>query len=311
MLFLPLIRRTRGDTRIILFSLQVGFLEQDLYSQQVFQYWDRLEFLVQKRFRDTNTAQEASLYLLEKLEEDDWRRIRAFNGKAKFSTFLHCLTGNLLEDFSRKKFGRFRPPQWLVKQGALWTKVFKLLCLERIAPPEVIGSLSSHTANPEPHSDIAEIVAVILAEIPDCGKVRWEATASEPEDLENRAAQSPALHNISPEQYLALSEQVKLIKGISQLLTSGTTVSTSSNLAHLIKQFNAAFNLKDEERLLLKMIYQDQLSASQAGKLLGWGVNKTHGKLRRLLARLGKTLRKLGLEEALRNWLQEDRQIDL
>lgn len=304
------IRRTRGDIRII--PLTTGrFLEQDLYSQQVFQCWDKLERLVQKRFLDANTAQEASLYLLEKLEEDDWRRIRAYNGKAKFSTFLHCLAGNLLEDFSRKKFGRFRPPQWLVKQGVLWTKVFKLLCLERITPPEVIGSLSSRAANPEPHSGIAEIIAVILAEIPDCGKVRWEATASEPEELENRAAQSPALHNISPEQYLALSEQVQLAKGIGQLLTTGTVAPTSGDIASLIKEFDGAFSLKDEERLLLKMIYQDQLSASQAGKLLGWGVNKTHGKLRRLLARLEKTLRKLGLEETLRNWLQKDRQIDL
>ena len=61
--------------------------------------------------------------------------------------------------------------------------------------------------------------------------------------------------------------------------------------------------LSAEERLLLQLCYQDNLSVTRAGELLGLNRHQVHGRLRRLLARLRQALEQAGLAAELRELL--------
>ena len=60
--------------------------------------------------RNRDAAMDGYAYVLEKLREDDFRRLRAFaaEGKAKFTTWLVVITRRLVLDQQRSRYGRQR-----------------------------------------------------------------------------------------------------------------------------------------------------------------------------------------------------------
>lgn len=60
--------------------------------------------------KNRDAAMDGYAYVLEKLREDDFRRLRAFEaeGKAKFSTWLVVVTRRLVLDHRRSRYGRQR-----------------------------------------------------------------------------------------------------------------------------------------------------------------------------------------------------------
>jgi len=63
--------------------------------------------------KDREAAMDAYAYVLEKLREDDFRRLRAFaaGGTAKFTTWLVVVTRRLVLDQRRSRYGRDRGPE--------------------------------------------------------------------------------------------------------------------------------------------------------------------------------------------------------
>lgn len=60
--------------------------------------------------RNHDAAMDGYTYVLEKLREDDFRRLRAFaaEGEAKFTTWLVVITRRLVVDHQRSRYGRQR-----------------------------------------------------------------------------------------------------------------------------------------------------------------------------------------------------------
>jgi DNA-directed RNA polymerase specialized sigma24 family protein len=63
------------------------------------------------------------------------------------------------------------------------------------------------------------------------------------------------------------------------------------------------FQLKPEDKLLLKLCYQDGVSVARAGRMLGLNRYQVHGRLRRLLARIRQELQELGVDGDFRLFL--------
>ncbi|MEA2115005.1 MAG: hypothetical protein U9P36_06440, partial [Thermodesulfobacteriota bacterium] len=121
------------------------------YKQEIAAHWLLINRIAERRFIDTNCAEEAALYVMNRLEEDNCRRLCTFSGRSKFSTFFRSLTIRLLEDFSRKKFGRVRPPAWITALGGIWVTLFQLLCLQRLSVVEAIETMKSRVAGSKQH----------------------------------------------------------------------------------------------------------------------------------------------------------------
>lgn len=258
----------------------------DHFKKEVFEHYKDLNKLVQKRIPDENMADKAFIYVMEKLAENNWQRVRNYKGKSAFRTYLLSLARHLLEDFLRQEFGRPRPPAWLKAQGSLWIEVYHRLCLERMSVTDVIQSLTIWLLQKRERSVVEEAADVILAKIPDCGK-RQEKEEELTDELQN---------NLTPEEMMIARERVAIIETVRCLLTD-TEPSEDNSLRASIIKLRSQIKLSNEERLFLKAVYEEGIKVSKAGRLLGWNANQAHGKHKRLLARIGKAFRKTGLED--------------
>lgn len=71
---------------------------------------------VYSRCSGYDSAMDRYAYILEKLQDDDFRRLRGYvaDGRAEFSTWLAVVTRRLCADFRRQRYGR---PQSQTKEG--------------------------------------------------------------------------------------------------------------------------------------------------------------------------------------------------
>ncbi|MEN8256419.1 MAG: hypothetical protein ABFS09_01000 [Thermodesulfobacteriota bacterium] len=251
-----------------------------------------LDRLAARRFNDPGLAEEAVVYALEKLQDGDGKRLAGFSGRARFSSYLGSVTCRLFEDFSRSRFGRLRPPSWLTKLGGWWLVLYRFLCLERQSLPDALNRLE--TCGPDVHFDAEEAASRILSEITDCGKYSGKEDLTSDGDMDCE----PSPGQESQVADLEKKERGILFAIIFQNLLQDQPVTPSMNDSFR-GVMDISISMSAEERLLLKLCFQDELSVSQAAKLLKLTVHQAHGKMRRLLLRLKKTFTDAGLAEEL------------
>lgn len=235
----------------------------------------RLDNQAVKRFGQQGLAEEASSYVLEKLAENNWASCHSYTGKAKPETFLYTLTGNLLEEFSRKRFGRPRPPEWLKREGELWVAIWKMVCLERQGAITVIDSLCK-LGNREPQF-VEGVIRTIKARLPWCGSGHREIPASavcayEPEDNDN----SHDIEGQSIAKQLNAQQLEETLQLMAHLLAfinrpSDEVKFTESALIMNHEQLHNLYlslKLTQEEQLLLKMAYQEGMKMNAIAKAM-------------------------------------------
>lgn len=279
-----------------------GELLQD-FKQKITVHWPLINRLARRRFND-NLAEEAALYVLNQLQEDDCRRVRSFSGRAGFSTFLSSLTIRLLEDFSRKRFGRVRPPQWISALGGIWIAVFELLCLQRL---NVSATVETMLHRIKDRAQVEQTAWTILERVTDCG--RQQALEVEFDDevrVSENNRQAKGGHLKGPEERFMESERRDFFEVLFMGLFAGEKEKQLSAFEHsFVRILAAGIELSAQERLLIKLCFQDGISATRAGKMLGLNANQIHGKLRRLLTRLRIGFELAGIDEELKRLLEE------
>ena len=261
----------------------------DKWRENGLAHWEQINRLAVRRFGATSLAEEAALFVMDSLAADSWRRLKEHTGKGSLKSYISSLSWRLMEDFSRKRFGRVRPPLWIKKLGGKWPMLFALLCLQRLSLAEAVESLFSRFPAWE-KEEIDEAALTILTRIPHCGKQQG---------LEQRyeGDEGGADAGGSPERLLEKDEQQHLFTAIFGHLVGieGDCLMPESFTTVL----REGVELLPEERLLLRLLYQDNVGVRQAGKLLDLNRDQVNGRLRRLLARLRNTFQEMGLESEL------------
>lgn len=268
-------------------------------KDKVLAYIPLMDKLAEKRFPNSTLAVEASMFVLTKLEEDNWKRIRSFQGKAQFSTFITVLTKRLLEDFSRKKFKRIRPPQWLKKLGGLWLEVFRYLCLDRYTVPETVESMVSSVPG-RSREEIEDAAQTVLLKIHDCGAYHGAEFQTEDSELE-QAAHSTKDHS-SQEDTVYEKDSRLLFEVIFQNFLDDPPNSSSLDMVN--EQLSSMkICLRPTERLLLRMRFVEGMSVSAGCRKLGLDEYKGRKVLRDCLTTLREQFRQAGLEEQIQELL--------
>lgn len=261
------------------------------WQQQATAHWPLINRLAGRRFSQETLAEEAALFVMDKLAEEDWRRLRAFTGRSTLGTYIGALTLRLLEDFARQRFGRLKPPAWVRRLGGIWETLFRLLCMERIAPDAAVAQLTERQSCA---TAIAEQAAYqMLGEIPSCGSHRGEQVELA-EDLPLDAEEGLS----QPEEQLETTEREQCLSVLGRILFAEEE--STIDAPRLERLLAARIKLESRERLLLKLCFRDGLAVAEAGRMLGWNQNQAHGRLRRLLERLRQDFAEAGLEEELR-----------
>lgn len=258
-------------------------------------HWEQINRMAVRRFGDTVLAEEAALSVMERLEENNWKRVRAYCGKATFSTYLQVLTGRILEDFARSRFGRVRPPSWVKVLGGVWSKLFSALCLERLQVPEAVEVVFQRQ-NVSSKKEIEEAAYTLLGRIPGCGSEQGLEVEYDESNIENSAVHFRTSGQMEDKE---LREVLAEILG----LQTGEGVSLQEKSVARLKEMK--ITLLPEEKLLLRLCFQDDLSVVGAGKMIGLNRNQAYGKMRRLLARIRKAFKQTGLDRELQLYLQE------
>lgn len=259
------------------------------WKEEALAHWNLINRLAVRRFGTAPLAEEAALFVMDSLAADSWKRLQAHSGKGSFKSYLASLSWRLLEDFSRKRFGRVRPPLWVKKLGGIWSVLFSLLCLERLSVSDAVESASCRYPASE-KDDLEDAALSLLGRIPQCGKHQG---------LEFSFDETEAAGDLNeyPELLLEKDEQAYLFASLfSQLTGDNHEVQVPEKFAIILKK---GISLRPEERLLLKLLYRDNVGVARAGTLLGLNRDQVNGRVRRLLARLRTDFQNMGLEEEL------------
>jgi hypothetical protein len=279
--------------------------DNSYWREQVFQHWELIENSSQTRFHNDATAIEASQYVIDKLEADDWRRVRQYNGRARFSSFISIIISRLLEDFSRKKFGRIRPPRWLEALGRQYLRTFQALCQARLSIHEAIEQLCRDMKSPVCEENVEEAAAVILARLPHCGQYVGEPIPTDMESLNETFYKIHAWQHLSPESYLCAVERAAILEAVcGPLLATKTTGQIKWN-ASTLTHIRSRLNFSAEDYLFLQTIYVQGLNVSAAGRLLDMDANRSHSKHKSLLKKIHRAFEQTGLEAEIRSLIPQ------
>lgn len=259
---------------------------------------ERMQRQALHRFKNETLAEEAITYAIDTLSRDGWQMLNAYDGRASAPTFLHVSIGHAFEDFHRRRFGRRRPPVWIQRLGSLWEQVFHQACLERLPTEEIISQIrktAAEVGNSALTPEYARtIVSQVRGRVTDC-----EARSGEQAfDPSNPVLQEYASESTAPADLLAEHEFSTLLEVLAEMLGSGRASDSPSLTRQMLarrERLQSALQLADEERQLLRLIYQDGCSVSEAARHLGQADHTLRRRLRALLDRLRLLLESVGL----------------
>jgi hypothetical protein len=257
---------------------------------QMLAHWHHLDALGRRRFpKDENLAHEALLYVLGHLEAGAWRRVRAWQGLGHFLPFLGTLASRLLTDFTRTRFGHLRKPVWLAeKDDPLWDTAYRLLVVEKWARHEAIEQLLLSAPERE-RWFIEEVVTTIRTRCPQ-----------EPPSLEypTEDGLESADEGLGPEAQLRIQDKEMLEALQAYLQAQGDSdPHVSPRVSELLTRLHAHLRLTEEDRLLLKLRYQDGMKMPAIVRLLHLQ-GDPYKRINKLIAQLRKACSLQGLQPA-------------
>lgn len=263
-----------------------------IWKERVFKHWDVITALSMRRFGETALAEEAVLAAIDSLSKDDWRRLELYKNKAQFKSYLRVVVLRLFEDFSRKRFGRARPPLWVTKLGGVWRKLFVALCLERLGLVSAVETV--HQQQEKITKEIIEDAAyTLLGKIPQCGSSNAETHFDETTESEFLVSKNEDSENFSYET----KESKELLENLFHAICGEEK---SFDFTRMSSQYeNVNISLSPEEKLLLKLHFQEGMNVTAAGKMLGLTRFQVHGKMKRLMMRLRDEFERVGLREEI------------
>lgn len=241
----------------------------------------RLEQQAARRFVDAATAEEASAFVLEQLAADDWARCRRFEGHARPTTYLYSVAAHLLEEFSRQRYGRARPPRWLQQQGEIWVTLWRRICLERDLVPHAVERLCQDGRHqPQP---LYNIVRAIKARLPWCGAGDLPVPEQYLADGSDVAADSTLEQNLEQEQAR------ETLAVLSALLDDADEQLAELPFATLLR-CREQLQLAAEDALILRLHFQEGMSGRAIAAALGVPKHRPGRQIQRALKQIRQVL---------------------
>ena len=93
----------------------------------------KIESVCKRHFSAENERNEAYVFVLDSLKDNNFKRLRAYQRKSKFTTYLHTLINSLVIDYRRKRYGRRRIPATVAKLGRWAEAVYRLVCWQKFS----------------------------------------------------------------------------------------------------------------------------------------------------------------------------------
>lgn len=270
------------------------------------QFLAAVDKLAGRRFGDGGLAEEAATYVIEYLSDSDWQRCQSFKGNSQPKTFLVSIASNAIEEFSRKRFGRPRPPTWLQDLGELWVKLWRSLCLERQPLAALVDRFA--TRGFRETDAVKQAAKVIKARIPNCGNSARDSETVDDIDTLSDSVQAvdddccgeqPEFNNPFEAELVMMLRAIVEPEPKNADFTGSNAASIDSIAGSQKSQLaalQAALQLGDQEKIMLRMIFVEGLSKSATSKALGLPAHQAGRMVNDALERIAAALQSCGMD---------------
>lgn len=241
------------DWQTVLFDPEKGLI----------QYFDKIAL---KYFpHDHGEAEQAVNDAIKAITADNYARLNKSKDVANPRAYMTTVVTNLIRDASISKYGKCRPPEWVKRLGTTWTQVHKLLCCFQQDASQVCFDLMSAEIS---ESRLATICKEIKTKHVKCGselaKPQFQSMQQESEhgsNLDDKVSSTSLEADISQQEFSVF------LDSLSHLLF-GKPVGQNTPILASMQQLQQRISLEPQQILILKLIFQEGKSVSEAANLL-------------------------------------------
>jgi RNA polymerase sigma factor (sigma-70 family) len=222
------------------------------WSEFLARYSPLIKHVIRRLDADEDHATECFIHVCGALSDDGFRRLLSFrpDGPARFKTWLMAVVANLCVDWRRKEQGRVRPPLCVARLPELDQQVYRCIFVRKMSRTHCLETLAARF--PElTEATVAEINARLFALLTP--QQRWQLSLRPPTLKSVASSAGPedddlpwqlATPGLGPDDLAAeLQEQRQLQDALSKLPA--------------------------EQRLLLRLRYEQNLTLAEVARLTG------------------------------------------
>ncbi len=246
---------------------------QEAWEQFLQEYSGPILQVIHFHERDPDHISDCFVFVCEQLTRNRFRRLCRFrpDGPATFSTWLRAVVRNLCLDWRRKEFGRQRVFESVGRLSALDQEVFRCIYERGTTPGEAFLSLLPRFPGLTPEA-VRESEGRVFAHLSP--RQRWMLGMGRPR---------------GPSK-LASSDQVAdLLEAIPDERASPESSAVLAQMYERVQR--AVSDLSPDDRLLLQLRFEQDLTLDQLARLLDLGgAQRVDRRIREILARLREEL---------------------
>lgn len=235
---------------------------------------ERIEATCKRHFSNENDQSESYLFILDSLKADDFKRLRAFKGKSKLTTYLYSLINSLIIDFRRKRYGRRRIPAAVAKLGAWAEAVYRLVCWQKFTYDDAYDFLQVEGLFEEPYERYIE----------EIGPIRKAPCR------ENPSFQS--LDEVSTNAHEKMDEPTS---NPLEILIGKLDHQRRVKTLKIIQATTAT--LSQEDQMLVRLVYGSELPVKAAAEIIGFSASSARRRLKGILNQYREQLLSEGIRE--------------
>ena len=235
---------------------------------------ERIEAVCKRHFSNENDQNESFVFIIDSLKADNFRRLRAFKGKSKLTTYLYSLINSLIIDFRRKKYGRRRIPAGVVKLGKWAEAVYRLVCWQKFTFDDAYDFLQIEGLFEGPYKQYIKDIAPIRK-----APCRENPTFQSINEVGCDSLQNASSSSSNPLELLICKlDHQRRIKALK-----------------IIREATA--KLSQEDQLLVRLVYGSEQPVKTAAHIMGFSLSSARRRLKRLLNQYREQLLAEGIRE--------------
>ena len=236
---------------------------------------ERIEAICKRHFSNENDQNESYIFILDSLKADNFKRLRAYQGKSKLTTYLYSLINSLIIDFRRKRFGRRRIPAAVAKLGTWAEAVYRLVCWQKYSFDDAYDFLQIEGLFQGSYERyLEEIVPIRKAP----------------------CRENPAYQSLDEMGANSLESMNESVSNPLEVLIGKLDHERRINALKIIRETTAT--LSEEDQLLVKLVYGSEQPVKAAAGIIGLSASSARRRLKSLLNQYRERLLSEGIREA-------------
>jgi RNA polymerase sigma factor (sigma-70 family) len=235
---------------------------------------EKIEAVCRRHFSTENDRNECYIFVLDSLKADDFKRMRAFKGKSKLSTYLYSLINSLVIDFRRKRYGRRRIPAAVLKLGKWAEAVYRLVCWQKFSFDDAYDFLQVDGLYEGTYDQFMQEIE----------EIRGAPCRENPTFRSIDEAGRNSLQNVDASGANPLEALVQKLDRERRITALRIIRATTDELA-------------EADQILVRLVFGSGQSLSAAAKIIDLSASAARKRLRALLVKYRESLLAVGIRE--------------